>query len=156
MGPKIDQSICDFIADHHVMTIATVDEAGNPYCANLFYAFLPEEGVFVFTSSTETCHGQQMTAHPEAAASIVLETHQIGLIRGLQLRGRVFNDHPEMMKRAKRAYLKAYPYAALTPLHLWCFEVTFAKYTDNRLGFGKKLLWRREQGETQESSLPTD
>ena len=144
MQKKIDKAICDFIAEHHVMTLATADDEGWPYCADLFYAFLPEEGMFVFTSSPDTLHARHMALRPVVAGSVVLETRQVGLVRGLQWRGRVFNDRPETMQRARKAYLKAFPYAVLAPLHLWCCELTFAKYTDNRLGFGKKLVWTRE------------
>lgn len=131
------------------MVLATADEEGIPYCADLFYAFLPEEGVLAFTSSPDTLHARHMVCRPVVAGSVVLETRQIGLVRGLQMRGKVFNDRPELMQRAKKAYLKAFPYAVLAPLHLWCCELFYAKYTDNRLGFGKKLIWNREE-ETEE------
>ena len=45
---SIDKRVVRFIEKHHVMTIATASEKGL-YCANLFYAFLPEWGV-VFTT----------------------------------------------------------------------------------------------------------
>jgi len=47
----------------------------------------------------------------------------------------------EELKMAKEQYVKAYPYARLMETHLWEMELTFAKMTHNRLGFGKKLIW---------------
>jgi len=42
------------------------------------------------------------------------------------------------------AYLKRFPYAIAAKLDLWVLELDFVKMTDNRLGFGTKLEWRRE------------
>jgi len=41
-------------------------------------------------------------------------------------------------------YLKRFPYAVATKLDLWVLEMEYVKMTDNRLGFGTKLEWRRE------------
>ena len=37
-----------------------------------------------------------------------------------------------------------FPVANLMDLHLWQLDVTYLKFTDNRLGFGKKLIWTRD------------
>jgi uncharacterized protein len=34
-----------------------------------------------------------------------------------------------------------FPVAALMDTRLWIVRLTFIKMTDNRLGFGKKLIW---------------
>ena len=34
-----------------------------------------------------------------------------------------------------------FPYAALAELTLWAIAPDFMKFTDNTLGFGKKLIW---------------
>jgi len=43
--------------------------------------------------------------------------------------------------KAKRAYLARFPYAILKPAPFWAIELHAVKFTDNRLGFGKKLYW---------------
>jgi len=43
-------------------------------------------------------------------------------------------------KEAQRAYCKRFPVANLMELNLWQLDVTYFKFTDNRLGFGKKLI----------------
>ena len=40
----------------------------------------------------------------------------------------------------KKKYLKRFPYARLMETTLWTLKLSFVKYTDNRLGFGKKLI----------------
>ena len=42
-------------------------------------------------------------------------------------------------------YIKAFPYAAVADLSLWRLEAKMMKLTDNTLGFGKKLIWQKEE-----------
>jgi uncharacterized protein YhbP (UPF0306 family) len=44
---------------------------------------------------------------------------------------------------ARTAYLLRFPFALAAKLDLWILEIDYVKMTDNRLGFGKKLEWRR-------------
>lgn len=144
----IDERIVKFIKKHHVMTLATVN-GGNPYCCALFYAYDSESDLFIFTSDTTTRHGTDMAENSFVAASIVLETKKVGLIQGLQIQGFAYQvntdgQHEEAAKiayRAKKVYIKRFPYAVAADLSLWVLQPTFLKLTDNRLGFGKKLYW---------------
>lgn len=138
-----DSRIAEFIAEHHVLTLATcVDE--QPYCASCFYVYLPDEQLFVFTSDRDTRHGQEALANSKVAASIVLETKTVGKIQGLQITGTVSLGSEDLFDHARMAYLKAFPFAVLKPASLWFLHVNYFKLTDNRLGFGKKIIWQRE------------
>jgi hypothetical protein len=65
----------------------------------------------------------------------------IGKIRGIQFQGIVSKPGGELLSKAKRAYLLRFPPAVLMNTHLWVVKLTLIKMTDNRLGFGKKLIW---------------
>jgi uncharacterized protein YhbP (UPF0306 family) len=160
-GNEIPERIEKFIRKHHVMTVATVQD-GRAWCAHVFYAWMHDEGLFVFTTDTSTRHGREMLGAPQIAAAIALETKKVGIIQGLQLEGAVKptrggeDDAEEMpdvainahfARKAQRAYLRRFPYAALSDLSLWVLRPTRMKLTDNRLGFGKKLLWEAECGD---------
>lgn len=134
----IPESIVGFVRKHHVLTLATQSPEGI-WCANCFYAFDSERGQWLFTSAPETRHGAEMSRNPRVAASIVLETRIVGRVQGLQISGRVHMADNE----GRRIYLKRFPYAAVTDLHLWALEPDELKLTDNTLGFGKKLVWKR-------------
>jgi uncharacterized protein len=136
----IDKRIIKFFRKHHVLTIATSSE-NEPWCASCFYVYLEEENVLVFTSDLKTRHGQEFLKNPEVAGNIYLETKIIGKIRGIQFRGRISEPEVEVAAKAKIAYLKRFPVAMLMDTHLWVVTLTNIKFTDNRLGFGKKLLW---------------
>lgn len=139
-GEAINERFVRFLRRHHVLTLATVAE-GLPYCSNAFYCYDKERNLIVFTSDPATRHAQEMERNPRVAASVVLETKIVGRVQGLQLCGTATRAD----ERAKRMYLKRFPYAALAELTLWAIEPDFMKLTDNTLGFGKKLIWNDKQ-----------
>lgn len=134
--------IAAFIKKHHVMTLATVAD-GRPWCAHLFYAWMPDEKMFVFTSDEKTRHGAEMADNNAVAAGIALETRNVGRVQGLQAEGSVRKAAEGELAAARRAYLRRFPYAAVAELSLWLLEPSMMKLTDNTLGFGKKLIWKR-------------
>jgi uncharacterized protein YhbP (UPF0306 family) len=48
-----------------------------------------------------------------------------------------------IMPKLKKAYLKRFPYAIFANTNLWILKINYLKMTDNRLGFGKKLIWQK-------------
>ncbi|NOZ46585.1 MAG: hypothetical protein GXO79_07355 [Chlorobi bacterium] len=136
----IPEKIISFIKKHHVLTLAT-SVKNEPYCANCFYVYLKEQNVFVFTSDLSTKHIQDTLINNYVAGSVVLETSVVGKIQGIQFNGYLIQPEEEMLKIANKAYMKKYPFAQLMKTQLWVLHLTFIKLTDNRLGFGKKLIW---------------
>lgn len=133
----VDDRIVKFLRRHHVLTLATAAD-GVPYCANAFYAYDAARNRLIFTSDPETRHAQQMCSQTQVAASVVLETRIVGKVQGLQLCGSVSRGDEE----DKRRYVRRFPYAALAELTLWALTPDYLKFTDNTLGFGKKLIWK--------------
>jgi uncharacterized protein YhbP (UPF0306 family) len=139
-GEMTDSKIVKFFRKHHVLTIATtVNNA--PWCANCFYVYMEEENSLVFTTSNDTRHGKEFELNTLVAGTVVLETMVIGKIRGIQFQGIVSEPEGELLSKAKRAYLLRFPVAVLMDTRLWIVRLTYIKMTDNRLGFGKKLIW---------------
>ena len=138
--PMIDPRIIKFFRKHHVLTIATSVE-NEPWCANCFYVYLEEENSLVFTSGSDTRHGREFLKNQLVAGSVVLETMVIGKIRGIQFQGIVTEATGDLLAVARRAYLKRFPVAALMDTNLWIVKLTLIKMTDNRFGFGEKVLW---------------
>lgn len=127
------------------MTLATVNGDGVPRTANLFYAFDEERRSFIFTSSLTTAHATAMSRCPAVGANIVLETKNIGRIEGLQIEGHATRPTDKELSRVRSIYLKKFPFAIVADLELWSLRADFVKMTDNKLGFGKKILWIRDQ-----------
>jgi len=124
------------------MTIATVSEQG-PWCASCFFAWDEANNTLVFTTDPATRHGAELRSNPFVAGTIALETMRVGRIRGAQFTGTVSEPAGEELSRARKIYLRRFPYAALIELHLWVIDLNYIKLTDNRLGFGKKIIWQK-------------
>ena len=152
----IDERIIKFFRKHYVLTIAT-SVNNEPWCANCFYVYLEEENAFVFTTDNDTRHGKEFLKNPVVAGSVVLETMVVGMIRGVQFQGVVSEINESLLPKAKKAYLKRFPIAILMDTHLWKVELTHIKLTDNRLGFGKKIIWKKEgEGESSFAKATED
>lgn len=136
----IPPKILEFIHEHHVLTLATVKNS-IPWCCNCFYVFNAANNSFIFSSDLPTRHAQEMLEHALVAGSIVLETETIGKIQGLQFSGIVTLLEKTNATNAKKLYVHRFPYAILKKTTLWECTITYAKLTDNRLGFGTKLIW---------------
>jgi uncharacterized protein YhbP (UPF0306 family) len=112
----------------------------------------------VFTTDPSTRHGQEMLQNPAVSGGIMLETKVIGMIRGIQLTGRAYPcQSPDTdpagqsgREEARHAYLKRFPFALAAKLDLWILSIDYIKMTDNRLGFGKKVIWERPQPDNRQ------
>lgn len=145
----IDSRILDFIGEHHVLTVAcasrgSADGVPELWCANAFYVFDVQEEGFIITSEAKTRHAQLFLENPQVTGSVVLETEEVGKIRGLQFAGTVRRCDGGLFDRCRLKYLKRFPYAVFKGGEVWLISLDRVKYTDNRLGFGKKLLWKRD------------
>ncbi|MFV0482445.1 MAG: pyridoxamine 5'-phosphate oxidase family protein [Campylobacteraceae bacterium] len=134
---KMQKEFLDLIKEHHVLNLSTCKD-NEPWSASCFYAFNEEENYFVFASSKDTKHIQNIEGNPNVSGTITLETKEVGLIQGLQFSGSV----KEASSTAKKLYFKTYPYAIAMLPTLWELKVSYAKLTNNRLGFGKKLEFK--------------
>ncbi|MDR2100265.1 MAG: pyridoxamine 5'-phosphate oxidase family protein [Campylobacteraceae bacterium] len=132
----MNQELITFIKEHHILNISSYEE-GKTWSASCFYAFY--EDIFVFASDKNTRHMKNIVKNPFVSGTITLETKEVGLIRGLQFEGEV----KKASRKAKKTYLLLYPFAAALMPPLWQIDITYAKFTDNRLGFGKKLEWTK-------------
>ena len=139
---ELNSRITNFIKEHHVLTLATSNN-NIPYCANCFYAYDELNNQLIFTSDEDTKHIKDTKDQNIVGGSIVLETKTIGKIQGIQFNGIIKEAINETYKNANKLYLKKFPYAILKTTKLWIIELSYIKMTDNKLGFGKKLIWKK-------------
>jgi uncharacterized protein YhbP (UPF0306 family) len=138
----MEQQMIKFLRLHHVMTLATCHD-NRPWCCQCFYAYVENLCGLVFTSDTSTRHIAEAMEQPYVAGSIVLETSVVGKVQGIQLEGKLVDADGDLLKEIKTVYMKRFPFALLMDTKLWFLELHTIKMTDNRLGFGKKLYWSR-------------
>lgn len=141
----MEQRILEFINEHHVLTLAAAAK-GDIWCASAFYVFDPGANSFIITSDENTRHmllaldGAQTGI---VSGAIVLETETVGMIRGLQFKAGIKKAGASLLDHSRLLYLKRFPYAILKGGDLWVLPLSELKFTDNRLGFGKKLTWKK-------------
>lgn len=132
------KKITDFLEKHHTLSLATCKGDTLSSCT-LFYAYDKQTNSFIVASDTKTEHIQNVLENKNVSGTVHLETDVVGKIQGVQFKATMLTCKDE-----RRVYLKRFPYAlALNPT-LWSIEVNSFKMTDNKLGFGKKLMWTRE------------
>ena len=126
-----------FLSKHHLLTVATCNN-NMPYCANLFYAYDSKNHRFIVASEEKTKHIQDLHYNQTVAGSVALETKEVGKIEGIQFRAIM---HLSESREDRKLYYEAFAYAKVMQPTLYVIELKWVKLTDNRLGFGKKLIF---------------
>jgi uncharacterized protein YhbP (UPF0306 family) len=140
----LDKKIITFIKKHHVLTLATAIE-NKPYCCSCFYFYNEDNNEFIITSDLNTRHISEAMKQPNISGAIALETSMVGKIQGIQFTGIMTKIKGDDFIKMKTAYVKHFPVAAFSELLLWRINIDFIKFTDNRFGFGKKMIWQQEK-----------
>ena len=131
------EKISAFIVKHHVMSLATTNCESLSVCS-LFYVYDKNNLSFIVASSQDTLHVKHILQNSAVAGNILLETKRIGKIEGLQFRGNMTLLEDNALEKL---YFKAFPYALAMMPKLWQIKVNYFKLTDNKLGFGKKIIY---------------
>jgi uncharacterized protein YhbP (UPF0306 family) len=132
------EKIESFIRRHHLLSLATMGE--RLWCCSMFYAYDPQSRSFVVASDETTEHMGNVAQNPQVAGTIALETKIVGKIQGIQFTAEM-GICPDPLKGL---YFEAFPYARVMNPTLWVIRLDEIKMTDNTLGFGKKIIWKRE------------
>ena len=132
------EKIDNFLQKHHVMSLSTCrgDEISS---CNLFYVYEKTISSFVVASSEDTLHVENIKTNKNIAGTVVLEIKTVGKIQGVQFRGEFVTLED---KTLKKLYFKHFPYALAMNPTLWQIKINYFKMTDNKLGFGKKIIWQ--------------
>ena len=139
----MDERMKKFIVRQTCASICCVDEVGKPYCFSVFYAFDDNKDFLYYKSSDDTKHTPLLKANPNIAGSILPDKLKSLMIKGIQFEGSAFIDknNPD----AKSVFYGKHPIARTVPGRIWTVRIDKIKYTDNSLGFGKKVLWERQE-----------
>lgn len=138
----MNERIVKFISSQKCLTICTV-ENNQPYCANCFYAYIPEDNFLIFKSDKNTKHVSQALINNNVAGTILPDVEQTGTIKGIQFTGIFSFPSGYLIENAKKVYYNRFPFALAVPGELWTLELISVKMTDNSFGFGKKICWQK-------------
>jgi len=147
MPTELPPAVADYLAAHHVMTLATQGAEG-PWAAAVFYA--SDGASLIFLSAPGTRHCRNLVRDNRCAATIQDDCNDWKQIKGIQLEGRVVELQGEQEKLARRLYGEKFPIvgaAAVIPPSIvealarvrW-FRLTPDRvcFLDNSKGFGHR------------------
>ncbi len=138
----MDKKIESFIDGQKNLTFCTcVDNI--PQCASCFYAFVPEVNLLVFKSDEKSKHISNALMNDKVAGTIIPDLDKTGTIKGIQFTGKFIVPKDDVLEQTKKKYYIKYPFSLVIPGDLWVIELESIKMTDNTLGFGKKLDWKK-------------
>jgi uncharacterized protein YhbP (UPF0306 family) len=141
----MNEHIFNFIQKQTCATICCVDEQGQPYCFNCFFAFSSDLGLLYFKSTADSYHSALMKKNPLIAGTILPDKLKTLLVQGIQFEGEVLNEHRPLMGHASAHYHKKHPMALAMSGDIWTIRVNHIKMTDSTKGFGKKIVWNRDE-----------
>jgi len=134
--------IVSFLQKEKVLNIASY-HSDQPWIATCFFAFDTPSMSLIIQSSPGSRHIKESNANPKIAGSVYHHPGKIGQIRGIQFEASICKAKGAEEKRLKRIYLKKFPFARLAEGETFAIELNTVKMTDNTLGFGTKLHWKR-------------
>lgn len=143
MKDKIDK----FIEQQTCANVCCVDDKGNPYCFSCFYSYDSNEALLYYKSSFDTQHSAILLKNSVVAGTILPDKLNLLQIKGIQFEGVVLSGNYSMTRRASAHYYEKHPVALGMPGEIWTIQINNIKFTDNTLGFGKKINWKRDETE---------
>jgi uncharacterized protein YhbP (UPF0306 family) len=141
----MNESIVKFIEKQRSCTLCCVDEYNKPYCFSCLYVFNAEHGLLYFKSSSKSKHCGILLNNPFVAGTILPDKLNVLAIKGIQFEGTVLPSNHFLVDQASSYYHKKNPAALAIAGDIWIVRINSIKMTDNKLGFGKKIIWSRSE-----------
>lgn len=142
---EVDKKIIEFINENKVVTVCFCNEKNEPYCINCFYAFKDEEMILIFKSSKGTTHDSFIIKGNKVSGTILANQIDLTKVKGIQFSGEIIEEKEIKEKNLNTSYIKKYPFSLAMSGYVWGLKLSFIKYTDNSLGFGKKIIWENSK-----------
>ena len=139
------ENITEFLDSQTCASVCCIDSNKAPYCFSCYYAFNAADALLYFKSSADTTHGRLLEQNPQIAGTILPDKLVKLTTRGIQFTGTLLQENDLQRKDAGNRYYQKFPLALAVPGHIYTIRLNSIKMTDSTLGFGKKILWTREQ-----------
>lgn len=136
-------AISRWLAKQHVVSWCVASE-GELWCANAFYVYDPQRVAFYLLSEETTRHGQMTGKQAPAAGTVNGQPKTVALIRGVQFKGEIRLLEGDEAAEKRALYVRRFQVARVLSAPVWELRLDELKFTDNTLGFGKKLHWLRD------------
>lgn len=147
MPQALPRLVADYLARHHVMTLATCG-ADGPWAAAVFY--VNEGRTLYFLSSPASRHCRNLAQDPRCAATIQQDVSDSAQVKGVQLEGRAIEITGDEEVRARQRYGEKFPLVgriatapaaiveALAKVRWYRLQAERMHFIDNSQGFGHR------------------
>ena len=142
LSTKDNKKIWPFVSKQTVLNFAT-SAKDIPWCASCFYAFDEENKYLIFKTDNQSRHMQEALKQGFVAGTVLPDKLKTGIVKGIQFQGKMIVEDKKSLKQAKKVYYRKFPYAKVMAGDIAVIKLTLVKLTDNKLGFGKRLIWER-------------
>ncbi len=132
-----------WLAKQHVVSWCVANR-GELWCANAFYFYDAQKVAFYILSEDQTRHSQMTGLQAKVAGTVNGQPKTVALIRGVQFTGEIRRLEGEESEAPRAQYNRRFPVARMLSAPMWEIRLHELKFTDNTLGFGKKLHWIRD------------
>lgn len=140
----MNELIIKFIEKQTCASVCCVDDQNRPWCFSCFYALDDKSGFLLFKSSPGSFHVDILERNPKVAGTILPDKLNKLLIKGVQFSGSVISRNDPLVSHTQQIYHKRHPVALAIKGEIYCIRLDQIKFTDNSLGFGKKIIWERD------------
>ena len=141
--PDIRQVIRDFLETQSTVALATVNAAGHPETAPVFYVSDDQFNLY-WLSTTQVAHSVNLSAHSQVSGSICPATWQWEDIVGLQIKGeaRAISDE-RVREQILLIYLRKFQLPPsfdnlIASSTLYVLRPTWLRWVNNSVQFGYK------------------
>lgn len=133
----------ELLESQNTMTLATVDDHGQPYATPLFYLPRPDL-TLCWLSTADSRHSLNLRGHARASVAVYAAVNRWEEIRGVQMEGAVQEIlDSEERRETLAAYRQRFRLGtvlslAIAKATLYSFRPSWIRYLDNARGFGYK------------------
>lgn len=140
-------AISRWLAKQHVVTRCVQQE--GTLVRQCLLSFDAQKVAFYILTEEKTRHAQMSGPQAAVAGTVNGQPKTVALIRGVQFKGEIRRLEGEESDLARKAYNRRFPVARMLSAPVWEIRLDEIKFTDNTLGFGKKMIWLRDSGTEQ-------
>ncbi|ADO46823.1 YhbP family protein [[Enterobacter] lignolyticus] len=137
-------AISRWLEKQHVVSWS-VAQNGELWAACAFYLYDREKVAFYLLTEETTRHARMSGARAPVAGTVSGQPKSVALIRGVQFRGEIRLLDGKESERMRARYNRRFPVARIHLAPVWEIRLDELKFTDNTLGFGKKIHWLRQE-----------
>lgn len=146
MDEALLERVRTFLQAHHILTLATCGEQGEPQAADLYYVLL--DGLrLAFISAASSRHVANIRRDPRVACTVHAVAAEWRAIRGVQIQGTCAALTGWEGMRAWARYVARFPFilrdaplrAALRGVQIYAIIPHWLRWIDNATGLGYKV-----------------